>query len=79
MVSIKTKMHLQVMISFPVQLFIAWRVKVMSKSSVLPVIIAFFAIASLGKSDSMLHRLFLSHLYCSWWYLNHGYRYSHQL
>ncbi|KAF8141312.1 hypothetical protein EV363DRAFT_9184 [Boletus edulis] len=35
-----------VMISLPVQLFIAWRVKVMSKSNVLPAIISFFAIAS---------------------------------
>ncbi|KAF8448699.1 hypothetical protein L210DRAFT_3388050, partial [Boletus edulis BED1] len=38
--------HSQVMISLPVQLFIAWRVKVMSKSNVLPAIISFFAIAS---------------------------------
>ncbi|KAN0074489.1 hypothetical protein V8E55_011901, partial [Tylopilus felleus] len=35
-----------VIISLPVQLFIAWRVKVMTKSSILPAIIAFFAIAS---------------------------------
>ncbi|KAG6373662.1 hypothetical protein JVT61DRAFT_6328 [Boletus reticuloceps] len=34
------------MISTPVQLFIAWRVKIMSKSIVLPAIISLFAIAS---------------------------------
>ncbi|KAN0074482.1 hypothetical protein V8E55_011894 [Tylopilus felleus] len=37
---------LTVMISSPVQLFIAWRVKVMSKSSIIPGIISFFAITS---------------------------------
>ncbi|KAF8551025.1 hypothetical protein OG21DRAFT_1487316 [Imleria badia] len=37
---------LTVMISSPVQLFIAWRVKIMSKSGILPVIISFFAITS---------------------------------
>ncbi|KAF8448700.1 hypothetical protein L210DRAFT_3627426 [Boletus edulis BED1] len=35
-----------VMISLPVQLFIAWRVKVMSRSYVLPVAISVFAITS---------------------------------
>ncbi|KAH0829225.1 pyridoxal phosphate-dependent transferase [Lanmaoa asiatica] len=37
---------MEVMISLPVQLFIAWRVKVMSKSSILPAIITFLAITS---------------------------------
>ncbi|KAG9311992.1 hypothetical protein JVU11DRAFT_7263 [Chiua virens] len=35
-----------VMISFPVQLFIVWRVKKLTKSIVLPLIISFFAFAS---------------------------------
>ncbi|KAG9311995.1 hypothetical protein JVU11DRAFT_7266 [Chiua virens] len=37
---------LTVMISSAVQLFIAWRVKIMSRSSILPVVISFFAITS---------------------------------
>ncbi|KAG9312690.1 hypothetical protein JVU11DRAFT_7108 [Chiua virens] len=35
-----------VMVSLPVQLFIAWRVKVLNQSIVLPIIIAIFSIAS---------------------------------
>ena len=49
------------MISFPVQLFIAWHVKVMSKSRVLPAIISLFAIASFGKLDFTFHRWASSH------------------
>ncbi|KAI9571714.1 hypothetical protein HD554DRAFT_1809965 [Boletus coccyginus] len=37
-----------VIISLPVQLYIAWRVRVMSRSNILPAIISFFAIASFG-------------------------------
>ncbi|KAF8556648.1 hypothetical protein OG21DRAFT_1482862 [Imleria badia] len=37
---------LTVMVSLPVQLFIAWRVKIMSKSKIVPTIICFLAIAA---------------------------------
>lgn len=51
------------MISLPVQLFIAWRVKYLSKSIILPAIICLLAIASFGKWDPTRHPPWLNRLY----------------
>ncbi|KAG8221366.1 hypothetical protein J3R82DRAFT_1538 [Butyriboletus roseoflavus] len=60
------------MISFPVQLFIAWRVKVMSKSSILPAIITFFAFASLVGGIATAVAVILIHLEYSLFPQNDG-------
>lgn len=51
----KSSCYPQVMVSLPVQLFIAWRLKIISKSRVLPAIISFLAITAFCKLDRTLH------------------------
>lgn len=58
------------MISTPVQFFIAWRIKISSRSAILPAIISFFAIASFGKLRSTSHTPLLYLLHHSWWRCN---------
>lgn len=42
-----------VFISTPIQLFFAWRIKVLIKSNILALIIAFFALVSMGVLTSL--------------------------
>ncbi|KAF8547823.1 hypothetical protein OG21DRAFT_1489889 [Imleria badia] len=51
-----------VLISLPVQLFIAWRVKVMSRSIILPAIISFFAFASFVGGFTTMVSVILIHM-----------------
>jgi hypothetical protein len=48
---------LTVAISLPVQLFIAWRIRVLTHSSIMPVIIAILALVAFGTPTSLCHSL----------------------